>query len=227
MKYEIKGEVFPVVICKLSDGEAMLTEKGAMLWMTPNIHMNTTGGGIKKMFSKVLTGESMFQNVYKADGAGMIAFGSCFPGKIMPINIIPGRNMILQKSAFLASEMGVELSVHFSKKLSVGLFGGEGFIMQKLSGNGIAFAEVDGDLLKYELEPGQKLLVNTGNVLGFTENVLMDIKMVNGAKNIFLGGEGLFNTELTGPGTVYIQTMPISGIANAIIPYLPKTTNNN
>ena len=147
MKYEIKGGAFPVVVCELTDGERMITEKGSMVWMTPNMEMETTGGGIGKMFSKAFSGESMFQNIYTARGAGMITFGSSFPGKILPVEIMPGRELIVQKNAFLASEAGVELSIHFNKKLGAGFFGGEGFFMQRLSGAGMAFIEIDGELV--------------------------------------------------------------------------------
>ena len=173
------------------------------------------------MFSKALSGESMFQNIYTARGDGMIAFGSSFPGQIKAVTIAPGREMILQKSAFLAAETGVELSVHFSKKLGAGFFGGEGFIMQRLSGSGTAFAEIDGELVEYELRPGEQLVVDTGNVAGFEPGVQMDIQQVPGLKNKLLGGEGLFNTVLTGPGRVWLQTMPISSVASAIRPFIP------
>ena len=221
MKYELKGGVFPVVICDLNDGEKMITEKGSMVWMTPNMEMQTSGGGLGKMFSKAFSGESMFQNIYTAHGAGMIAFGSSFPGRILPIEIAPGREMILQKSAFLASEASVQLSIHFNKKFGAGLFGGEGFIMQRLSGSGIAFAEIDGELVEYDLAPGQQMIVDTGNVAGFESTVSIDIQQVAGLKNKLLGGEGLFNTVLTGPGKIWLQTMPISGVAASIRPYIP------
>ncbi|WNX85890.1 TIGR00266 family protein [Agathobaculum sp. NTUH-O15-33] len=221
MNYEIKGGVFPVVVCQLADGEQMITEKGSMVWMTPNMAMETRGGGLGKMFSKAFSGESMFQNIYTAKGAGMIAFGSSFPGKILPLTITPGHDMILQKNAFLASETSVELSIHFNKKLGAGFFGGEGFIMQRLSGSGTAFAEIDGELVEYELAAGQQLVVDTGNVAGFENGVSIDIQQVPGLKNKLLGGEGLFNTVLTGPGKVWLQTMPISGVAAAIRPFIP------
>ena len=227
MQYDIKGGSFPVVICTLENGEKMITEKGSMAWMTPNMQMETHGGGIGKMFSKAFSGESMFQNHYTAKGGpGMIAFTSSFPGYIQVLNITPGHEMIVQKSAFLASEAGVELSIHFQKRLGAGFFGGEGFIMQKLSGNGTAFVEIDGDLMEYILKPGQSIVVDTGNVAGFEPSVHMDIQQVHGAKNIFFGGEGLFNTVLTGPGRVWLQTMPIYNVANAIRPYIPTGGNN-
>ena len=179
------------------------------------------------MFSRAFSGESLFQNTYTAlGGPGMIAFGSSFPGQIKAISIAPGQEMILQKSAFLAAEAGVELSIHFSKKLGAGLFGGEGFIMQRLSGSGTAFVEIDGELVEYDLKPGQKIVVDTGNVAGFSTSVQMDIQQVPGVKNMLLGGEGLFHTVLTGPGRVWLQTMPICNVANAIRPYIPTGNNS-
>lgn len=220
MRYEIKGGAFPVVVCELADGEQMITEKGSMVWMSPNMQMDTRGGGLGKIFSKAFSGESMFQNIYTARGAGMIAFGSSFPGQIKAVTIAPGQDMILQKTAFLAAEPGVELSIHFNKKLGTGLFGGEGFIMQRLSGSGVAFAEIDGELVEYELREGQQIVADTGNVAGFTAGVKMEIQQVPGMKNKLLGGEGLFNTLLTGPGRVWLQTMPISSVAVSIRPYI-------
>jgi len=220
MKYEIKGGAFPIVVCHLSNGEQMITEKGSMVWMTPNMQMQTKGGGVGKMFSKALSGESMFQNIYTANGDGMITFGSSFPGKVVPIEIAPGREFIVQKSAFLASEAGIELSIHFNKKIGAGFFGGEGFIMQKLSGSGTAFIEIDGELVEYELQAGQKLVVDTGNVAGFESTVAIDIQKVPGVKNMLFGGEGFFNTVLTGPGKIWLQTMPIVNVAGAIQPYI-------
>ena len=221
MRYEIKGGSFPVVICQVESGKQMITEKGSMVWMSPNMQMETSGGGLGKMFSKAFSGESMFQNIYTARGDGMIAFGSSFPGQIKAIEIGPGREMILQKSAFLAAESSVELSIHFNKKIGTGLFGGEGFIMQRLSGHGIAFVEIDGELIEYALKPGQQIVVDTGNVAGFEPGVQMEIQQVPGLKNKLLGGEGLFNTILTGPGRIWLQTMPISNVAMSIRPYLP------
>ena len=224
MEYEIKGGAFPVVICQLAGGEQMITEKGGMVWMSPNMEMTTSGGGVGKMFAKAFSGESMFQNIYTAKGgSGMIAFGSSFPGRILPLQIAPGREIVLQKSAFLASEVGVQMAVHFNKKLGTGFFGGEGFIMQRLSGSGMAFAEVDGELVEYDLAPGQQMIVDTGCVLGFDSTVSINIQQVKGLKNKLLGGEGFFNTVLTGPGKIWLQTMPISNVAGAISPYIPSS----
>jgi len=222
MKYELKGGAFPVVVCSLEDGEQMITEKGSMVWMSPNMEMRTEGGGLGKMFSKAFSGESMFQNIYTARGPGMIAFGSSFPGKIMPLDITLAHEVVMQKSAFLASEAGVQMEIHFNKKAGAGFFGGEGFIMQRIFGNGTAFIEVDGEMVEYELAAGQQLVVDTGNVLGFERGVSIDIQSVKGLKNKMLGGEGFFNTVLTGPGKVWLQTMPISGVAAALQGFIPS-----
>ena len=221
MRYEIRGGEFPVVICELNDGEAMITERGSMVWQTPNMEMETRGGGLGKMFSRAFSGESLFQNIYTARGAGSIAFGTSFPGKILPMEIGPGREIIVQKRSFLASTPGVTVEIFFNKKLGAGLFVGEGFIMQRLSGEGLVFVEIDGDVFETTLAPGEQLVADTGNVAGFESSVQMDIRQVPGLKNKFLGGEGLFNTLLTGPGKVWLQTMPISGVAAALRPYFP------
>lgn len=227
MRYAIEGDNLPVAICTLQDGERMLTEKGAMSWMTPNIEMSTSmEGGLGKAFGRAFSGESMFMNYYTCRGGeGMIAFASSFPGRIIPLNINPSYSIIVQKSAFLAAEIGVQLNTHFTRKIGAGFFGGEGFIMQRLSGSGMAFAEIDGTLVEYDLQPGQQIVVDTGNVAGFTAGVQMEIRQVPGMKNKLLGGEGLFNTVLTGPGRIWLQTMPISGVAAALLPYIP--TGNN
>ena len=225
MQYEIKCGSFPIVECNLSDGEQMITEGGSMVWMTPNMVMETSSGGIGRMFAKALAGEKLFQNRYTANGSGMITFGSSFPGRIVALNIYPDREFIVQKSAFLAAESGVQLSVHLNKKLGAGFFGGEGFVMQKLSGNGTVFIEIDGELVEMTLAPGQQLIVDTGNVAGFESTVSIDIQKVTGAKNVLFGGEGLFNTILTGPGKIWLQTMPIVNIAAAITPYIPTNSD--
>lgn len=224
MKYEIKGGNFPVLICELDANETMITEGGAMSWMSPNMKMETTtNGGIGKMFGRMITGEKLFQNKYTAQGGvGTIAFASSFPGDIIPLDLTTGRQYICQKSAFLASTQGIELSVYLQKRLGSGLFGGEGFVMQKISGNGMAFIELDGSAIRYNLEAGQQIVVDTGHVVMMDATCNMEIQMVKGAKNILFGGEGLFNTVVSGPGEVVIQTMPIFKLAQAIIPYVPK-----
>lgn len=221
MRYEIKGTPLPVVECYLDPNESMVCEGGAMSWMSPNMQMSTQGGGIGKMFSKAFTGESMFHNSYTAvGGPGMIAFASSFPGNIIAVEIAPGREIICQKSAYLASTPGVEVSVHFQKKLGAGFFGGEGFIMQRISGQGIAFLEIDGYTETKELTPGQQLIIDTGYLAMMDATCQMDIKTVPGVKNAILGGEGLFNTVVTGPGRVTLQTMPCVQVAGAISKYI-------
>lgn len=222
MKYEIKGGNLPVVVCELEANETVICESGAMSWMSPNMKMETGAGGIGKALGRMLTKESMFQNRYTAQGGnGMIAFASSFPGEIRAMEISPERTIVVQKSAFLASETGVNLDVVFQKKLGSGLFGGEGFIMQKLSGNGMAFIEIDGSVVEYELAAGQSMILDTGYLVAMDSTCTMDVKTVSGVKNIVFGGEGLFNTVVTGPGRIMLQTMPISAVANCIRPFIP------
>lgn len=224
MRYSIEGEPLPVVICTLDSGETMITESGAMSWMTPNMKMETTSnGGFGKMLGRMFSGESMFQNRYTAQGGeGMIAFASSFPGSIRAYEIGPGQEIVVQKKAFLASSDSVELSVFFQKKVGSGLLGGEGFIMQKLSGRGIAFLEFDGFIKEYELQAGQQIIVDTGYLAAMSSTCQVDIQTVPGVKNALFGGEGIFNTVVTGPGHVWLQTMPITQMAGALIPFLPK-----
>ena len=211
MQYRIEGTPLPVVICNVEPGETLITEKGAMSWMSPNMKMETNAGGFGKALGRMFSGESIFLNRYSAQGGpGEIAFATSFPGSIKAYDIAPGREIVAQKSSFLASEAGVELSVFFQKKIGSGLFGGEGFIMQKLSGHGTAFLEIDGSVVEYELGSGQSIIVDTGY-----------LATVPGLKNMVFGGEGVFNTVIHGPGKVLLQTMPINSVAGALIPYLP------
>ena len=221
MQYKIVGEPMPAVICELESGESMITERGSMSWMSPNMEMKTNAGGVGKALGRLFSGESIFQNTYTANGAGMIAFASSFPGAIRVVEVTPDRPVITQKGSFLAAESGVELSVFFQKRFGAGLFGGEGFIMQKLTGSGLAFLEIDGSAVEYELQPGQSMIVDSGNLAMMDASCSMDVVAVKGVKNALFGGEGLFNTIVTGPGKIVVQTMPASGVAAAIIPYLP------
>ncbi len=225
MRYEVKGDTLPVVICYLNDGEKMVTERGSMSWMSSNMKMETTtNGGVGKAFGRMFAGEALFQNIYAAqNGDGMIAFASSFPGTIMPVEIGPGKELVVQKSGFLASEMSVNLSMFFQKKFGAGLFGGEGFILQKLSGQGVAFLEFDGYIAEYDLQPGQQLLVDTGYLAAMEATCSIDIQKISGVKNILFGGEGLFNTVITGPGHVWLQTMPISAVASEILRFMPSS----
>ncbi len=221
MTYEIEGGSLPVVICKLNAGESLITESGGMSWMTDNIKMDSGAkGGLGKAFGRMFSGDSFFQTEYKAEGSGEIAFSSSFPGSIKAVKVQPGKSVIVQKSAFLASESSVELSVFFQKKLGAGLFGGEGFIMQKLSGQGVAFVEIDGYAKEYELAAGEKMLIDTGYLAMMDDTVKMDIQMVKGVKNMLFGGEGVFNTVVTGPGKVVLQSMPLARTAGLIGSFL-------
>ena len=224
MRYEIKGETLPVVICHLEDGEQMVTEKGAMSWMSPNMKMESGArGGLGKALAECFR-RFDFQNIYTAErGNGMIAFASSFPGSIKVFEVGPGQEYVLQKSAFLASEASVELSIHFQKKIASGLFGGEGFIMQKVSGQGTVFAEFDGHVVEYELRADQQIVVDTGYLAAMSASCGIEIQSVPGIKNMVFGGEGLFNTVITGPGHVWLQTMPLSNVAGVLRPYFPSS----
>lgn len=211
MKYEIKHAPFSVLVCQLEAGEIMKCQSGGMAWMSRNIQMQTKSGGLGGMFKKALTGESLFLNNYVANAPGEIAFGMNFPGQ-MPI--------VAQKKSFLAGETSVYLDIFFQKKPGAGFFGGEGFIMQKLSGSGYAFLEIDGAVEERVLQPGEQMVVDSGFVAAMEATVKMDIEMVKGLTNIAFGGEGLFNTVLTGPGRVWLQTMPISSFANSLAPMI-------
>ena len=222
IKYEVEGGHLPVLICYPEAGQTLCTESGAMSWMSSNMRMDTnTGGGMKKVLGRMFTGESIFMNEYTAERtSGMIAFASKFPGSIVPYQVTAGNSIIVQKNGFLAMEKGLDLSIYFQKKLGKGLFGGEGFIMQKISGNGMVFLEIDGHCKEYDLASGESMLVDTGYLAAMSASCTMDIETVKGVKNIFFGGEGLFLTRITGPGKVYIQSMPISNTAQALLPYL-------
>ena len=221
IKYEIKGDNLPVVICYPEAGETLCTERGAMSWMSPNMKMETNAGGFGKAMGRMFSGESIFLNEYTAQGGqGMIAFASSFPGSIIAHRVTPGNGIIVQKKGFLAMEKGLDLSIHFRKKLGAGLVGGEGFIMQKITGDGIVFIEIDGHCVEYELQAGQSLVLGTGYLAAMSETCTMDVESVKGFKNVLFGGEGLFNTRVTGPGKIWVQSMPIVATAAAIAPYI-------
>ncbi|MBQ5994561.1 MAG: TIGR00266 family protein [Clostridia bacterium] len=227
MNYEIQGGSFPVVVCNVEANETIITEGGGMSWMSPNMQMQTTSnGGLGKMLGRMMTRESLFQNKYTPQGGpGQIAFASSLPGEIVALEINPQQSYICQKSSFLASTEGVELSTFFQRKLGAGLVGGEGFIMQKLSGNGTAFVEIDGAAIRYNLQPGQQLIVDTGHVVLMSDTCKMDVQTVKGVKNMLFGGEGFFNTVVTGPGEVVLQTMPVIKLAGSIAPYVVTSSN--
>ena len=227
MRYEIQGDTLPVVICYLDGGEKMITEKGAMSWMSPNMHMATsTNGGIGKAFGRMFSGESMFQNIYTArGGTGLIAFASSFPGEILAIPISASRSIVAQKHAFLAMESSVDMKLFFQKRFGSGLFGGEGFIMQQFLGNGIVFLEIDGSVVEYELQAGQSMLLDNGYLAAMDATVKLEIEKVSGIGNVLFGGEGLFNTKVTGPGHIWLQSMPINQMASVLRPYFVSENN--
>ena len=228
MDYKIVGQTVPVVEMKLNAGETVYTQSGGMAYQSDGIEMSTNArGGIMKGIGRMFSGESMFMANYtaKRDGA-VIGFASTVPGSVVPIDLSSMPNgMMLQKGAFLCAENSVNTEVAFTKKFSAGLFGGEGFILQKATGNGRVFLEVDGDAIERELAPGEVLKVDTGNVVAFDPKVSYEIETVKGLKNIFLGGEGLFLTKLVGPGRVILQSQNIKEFAGRLIPYMPTRGN--
>lgn len=227
MKHEIIGGDFPAVICTLEPNESMITEKGSMIWMSPNMEMETRGTSLGKAFGRMFSGESIFQNVYTArHQSGLIAFASSFPGSIKTIVLRPGESIVAQKGAFLASTSGVTLSTFFQKKGMSGLFSGEGFVMQQMTGPGTVFLELDGAEWSCTLGPGEQIIVDTGNVAMIDATCSINVVTVKGIKNKFFGGEGFFNTVITGPGKVVLQTMPISNLAQAISPFVTTISSD-
>ncbi len=224
MEYKIVGQTVPVVEVKLNKGESMYTQSGGMAYQTEGIKMNTNArGGVMKSLGRMFSGESIFMANYTAETDGaMVAFASTVPGAVVPVDLrnLPG-GLIMQKGAFLCAEQSVETSVAFTKKFTAGLFGGEGFILQKAQGNGTVFLEIDGDVIQKELAPGEVLKVDTGNVVAFESKVSYEIETVKGLGNIFLGGEGLFLTKLTGPGKIILQSQNFNDFVGKIIPRIP------
>jgi uncharacterized protein (TIGR00266 family) len=227
--FRIVGSTMQALIIQLKRGNKIYTEQGAMSWMTADINMSTnTGGGLGGMFKRAIAGESLFIVDYDTQqDNGEIAFSSDFPGKIVPINLAQGQEMIAQRSSFLVGEKSVNLAIHFNKKLAGSIFGGEGLVLQKFTGPGTFFASFDGEIVEYTLQAGQTLKVDTGHVAMFESTVSFDIEMVKGVKNIIFGGEGLFLAKLTGPGRVWLQTMPLTKLATAIQPYLPSASSSS
>lgn len=227
MEYKIIGTTLQAVILELDPGETIFSESGGMAWMTANIEMKTggRGGGLGGVLARAVSGESLFLVDYtSANGKGMVAFASDFPGKIIPLNLGQGQQMICQKTAFLCAEKTVNLDIHFRKRLGAGLFGGEGFVLQKLTGPGVAFVCLDGEIVEYTLGPGQMIKVDTGHVAMYEPTVTFDVEMVKGFTNILFGGEGLFLATLKGPGRIWLQTMPSTNLAKAIMPYIQRSS---
>ena len=228
MDYKIIGQTVPVVEMTLNAGESVYTQSGGMAYQTDGIEMNTNArGGVMKSLGRMFAGESIFMANYTATKEGAkVAFASTVPGSVIPIDLSQySGGYILQKGAFLCAEQNVDTSIAFTKKISAGLFGGEGFILQKATGNGKVFLEVDGDAIEKELAAGEVLKVDTGNVVAFEPSVSYEIERIKGLGNIFLGGEGLFLTRLVGPGKVILQSQNIKDFAGRIIPYIPTRNN--
>ena len=219
------GGNLPAVIYHLKKGEQIVCESGGMSWMDDAFTMDTSGGGIGKMFGRMFSGEKMFRNIYTANRDGDIAFASSFPGEILAVRVTPDKPIIAQKHAFLACDIGVESSVFFQKKFGTGLFGGEGFVMQKFEGDGIVLLEVDGATKEYTLAAGERMLMETGHLVIMDSTCSMDVEAIKGAKNMLLGGEGFFNTVVSGPGKIVIQTMPIEKTAKILYALMPHTNS--
>lgn len=224
LQYELSGTTLQVVTIQLQPGQRIYSESGGMSWMSGNVEMETnTGGGIGRMFKRAVAGESLFiTDFFVSQDSGVVAFASEFPGKIIPLELTEGQSMIVQKDAFMCAEKTVDMDMHFRKRLGAGFFGGEGFILQKLTGPGLAFVELDGEVIEYNLQPGQLLKVDTGHVAMFEPTVDFDVTMLKGFRNILFGGEGLFLATLRGPGKVYLQTMPMMKLADKILQFLPR-----
>jgi len=223
ISYRIDGTTLQVLTVELEPGEVVYSESGGMSWMTGNIEMQThSGGGIGRMVKRALSGESLFiTDFFVTQGRGIVAFASEFPGKIIPFNLKAGESIIVQKDAFMCAEKSVDMDLHFRKRLGTGIFGGEGFIMQRITGPGLAFLEVDGEVIEYTLESGQQLKVDTGHLAAMESTVDFDVTMLKGFRNILLGGEGLFLASVRGPGKVWLQTMPMSKLAQKMAQFMP------
>lgn len=223
MQYKVIGTTVPAVEIALQRSESLYTQSGGMSWQTEGITMSTNArGGLLKGFGRMLSGESFFMATYTADRDAVIAFSSTVPGSILPVDIADWGSLTIQKGAFLCAEESVAMEVAFTKKFSSGLFGGEGFILQRLSGRGMAFLEVDGDVVEKTLAPGEVLKVDTGNVVAFENSVKYEVETIKGLGNIFFGGEGLFLTKLTGPGRVVMQTLSFGDMAGRILALAPS-----
>lgn len=224
MKYTIRGDVLQVVDVELEAGEGVFTERGGMGWMSTNVAMETKSrGGLGKSIGRMFSGESFFMTTYTAtQGTAIVSFCNEFPGKIIPLELAAGETMVCQKDAFMMAENSVQLAAKFTKRLGAGVFGGEGFILQEISGPGKAFVEVAGEVTEYELQAGQVLQVDPGHIAMMTSSIEYDIARVKGLKNVLFGGEGLFLATVKGPGKVWLQSMPVSSLAMKILKYMPK-----
>jgi uncharacterized protein (TIGR00266 family) len=224
LKYHIMGTVQQTAVVELDPGQTVFSDTGAMSWMTATVNMNTTsGGGLGGMFKRAISGASVFILDFTATGGpGQVAFSTDFPGKVLAFDLDGGQSVVMHKHAFICAEKSVTLDVTFTKKLGAGMFGGEGFVLQRLTGPGMVFAELDGDAIEYHLQPGQLMKVEPGHVAMFDSSVNFDITMIKGITNMLLGGEGLFLATLTGPGRIWLHSMTVSKVAHRVAEYLPS-----
>lgn len=227
MQYEIKGSIMQTLDLVLNAGESVFTESGGMAWMKGDVDMATnTRGGLLKGLARSLAGESLFLTTYACkSGRATITFTPETPGSIIPVELQNGESRICQKDAFMVAQDSVTLEMHFRKKLGTGLFGGEGFILQKLTGPGIAWVEIAGEVREYDLQPGEKMQIDPGHIAMYEPSINYDIQRVKGVKNMFFGGEGLFLATLTGPGKVWLQSLPLANLASKILQYMPTKSS--
>ena len=222
MRYEVTGTTMQTVSIDLAQGESLYSQTARMAWMSPSIRMDThTGGGIFAGIKRALAGGGIFITEFTAESSGHIAFAPRFPGQIVPVTLAPGQSLICHKETFLCAEKTVELEIAFRQRLGAGFFAGEGFIMQKVTGPGTVFLDLSGEVVEKTLAPGEQLLVHAGHVGMQEPSVDIDIKMMRGFRNVLFGGEGLFLATLTGPGKIWLQSMPIMNLAEEIGRYLP------
>ncbi len=223
MRYEIQGTTLPTLDVYLTQGEAVYTESGGMAWMKGNVHMDTnTKGGLMSGLGRALAGESIFMTTYTCTkGEALITFAPEAPGNILVRQLAAGEHLICQKDAFMCAENSVKLEIHFRKRLGAGLFGGEGFILQKVTGPGTVFLEIPGEVREFDLANGEVMKVDPGHIAAFEPSVSYDITTVKGLKNIFFSGEGLFLATLKGPGKVYLQSLPLANLAAKLARYIP------
>jgi len=222
MRYTVSGTTLQVVEIELEAGEAVFTESGGMSWMSENIEMDTgVKGGLFGGLKRKMSGESAFMTTYRATAPAKITFGSEFIGKVIDLDLEAGKSVVCQKDSFMCAQEGVQLDIHFQKKLGAGLLGGEGFILQKVTGPGLAFLEIDGEIVEKDLAQGEKLKVDPGYVAAFEPSVTYDMERIKGIKNMLFGGEGIFIATVTGPGKVWLQTMPRPTVANSLMKYMP------
>jgi uncharacterized protein (TIGR00266 family) len=229
LKYQMIGTTLQAVTIELTPGQTVYSESGGLAWMSANVQMETkTAGGLGKMLGRMFTGESLFLVDYTCrSGTGVVAFASEFPGKVVPLDLAPGQEIIAQKDAFMCAEKSVDVAMHFRKRLGTGFFGGEGFILQRFTGPGMVFTELDGEIVEYTLEQGQTMLVDTGYLAMYEPTVDFDIEMVRGIKNVFFGGEGLFLARLRGPGRIWLQTMPMYNLARKVARYVQPSSSSS